>query len=664
MMQRQDVAAGGAAASLELQIDLHIIQRWMLAQAVAAKRESPQQIALLFRADQLDAAAAGLETAFKPGGPAATPTRTQTESLAQIHKMSFNLPAELKDLADLDEQCKKIGYALQNVANSTPVDARTIPSMRPHRVNDDNGGSEPPTPAVKESPKTVAELSAEITHSAIAVSLRQQLLAVAQLAGAASTSNDPAQQADAASLYQMLVAGVDLAKGISGTTAFTAEARTDIETQLAEGLALFADPRTRAAGRDRIQQLSEYRAVMNRIARSRLSGDVRKALAPAFAYAQTHAEQGQKLLNAIDNYVGVCDRFDSYGHRENPVVQLRRVTEDVAKQFDQARQAFITSANEIGGTTGLPPTVGALELQVSDLSALLDLYAALDGMQQTYEVLNGYKPRPSGAIEQRVLKAAIAAAAAIKSPSRTDAIRFILDISKLAQLSQAVTQRSLSDVPGEVLKQYAGLSSTGEFESKCKLMFAELVNQVASGADMDKKKIDRLRSVGELCDGLRTAMVAEQSLAALPSLRKWVDWTVTQEQAKALLAPFQQLLAGAFTGFMTEAPDAVEKYLKFRGQFLPLIVLLRQDALMADQCAAMPDGLAGDLARLMTPFDNQPFSTERYLSYAVTVWATVGADDPDAAAPAADAAMKRLQRDVRVTARDLAPAAAAKPAKK
>src|SRR5438874_154387 len=82
-------------------------------------------------------------------------------------------------------------------------------------------------------------------------------------------------------------------------------------TQLAEGLALFSDTRTRSPGRERIEQLNQYRQVMNRIARSRLSPDLRRALSPVLAFAQTHAEQGQKLLNVIETYAALCDRLDT-----------------------------------------------------------------------------------------------------------------------------------------------------------------------------------------------------------------------------------------------------------------------------------------------------------------------------------------------------------------
>jgi len=93
-------------------------------------------------------------------------------------------------------------------------------------------------------------------------------------------------------LNKALADGVDLAKGLSGTTAFSQQARGEIETQLSEGLALFNDTRTRTAGQKRIEQLGQYRDVLNRIGRSSLSPDQRAALGPAIATTTARDARG------------------------------------------------------------------------------------------------------------------------------------------------------------------------------------------------------------------------------------------------------------------------------------------------------------------------------------------------------------------------------------
>jgi hypothetical protein len=649
MLHRSE-ASGGPAATAELLIDLRIIQRWMLVEAAKAKPQSAGQIALLLRATELASAIAGVEDAMKRG---AALTRTQTDAMAQIHKLSFDL-GELKEPGQLDEICKRLGYALANATTPAGVDARSIPLMRPKRTAEAGGDTADALP--QDAPgRTIADLSADITRAPISTTLRQQLLALAQAASAASTAaaTDPKREPEAATLYQVLAIAVELTRGLSNTTAFPPDDRSRLETQLAEGLALFADPRTRSAGRDRVEQLNQYRLVMNRIAHSRLSPDLRRALAPALVCAQTHAagEQGQKLLRAIEGYAAVCERLDTAPKHEAGVANLRRPKDDLFRQIEQARQQFVQSAND--ATASLVSfAIDGLENQLADLSQLAELYAALDGMQQTYDLLNAYKPKPFGAMEQRALKAALAATATARSPARTAAIQFLLDLAKLGQLSAALTQRSFADIPAPVLQAYAGIS-TGELEAKCRAVMGDLVNQVAGGGEMDRSRIARLRSVGELCDGLRIAASAERALAAAPALHKWVDWSISQTEARGLLDPYRQLLAAAFADFITETPLAVEKFIAGRDKYLPLITLLKRDSELADQCAALPDGLTGDLARLMTPIEGQPFGTERYLSYVTRVWQILADDDPDAADAVLEQGMARLQREVRVSIPDL-----------
>ena len=626
------------SAAAELQIDLRVIQRWCLGQAILAKPEGDLQIAAVLRAAALSRALTELETPWQSSPPSFT--ATQKEAAGQLHKISYELN-DLKEVSELDELSRRLGAAMENVASPTPVDPRTIPLMRPQPLQLATGATT--EPVAREGPRTTADLSAEITRAAISIPLRQQLLAVAR--AATSAAADPAQKSDAAALQQMLANGVDLAKGLSSTTALSAEVRADIETQLAEGLALFTDSRTRGAGRDRVAQLNEYRAVMNRLARNKLSSELRKTLAPAFVYVQMHAEQGQKILNAIEGFADVSARFESIPRRDNPVANLRRPTEEAAKQVEAARGAFVTMANDA------TVNAEALTTPLADLTAAVELYAVLDGMQKTYETLNGYKPRPFGAIEARTLKAAVIATATLKSPSRADAGRYLSDLSKLAQLSGEVTVRSLSDIPPAVVKAYAGVS-LGEFEAKCKLVMAELVSQVASGVELDKKKVARLRAVGDLCDSLRYAALAERSVAALGPLQRWADWSLSVEQVQALLQPYQKQLSTAFGGFIADVPDAVEKFQKQQGLYLPLVALLNQDAAYADQCAALPTGLAGDLAQLLTPMDGQPFRTERYLSFTGIVSAMAPPESDDAAL-AIDFAMKRLARDLRRAVQDL-----------
>jgi len=94
-------------------------------------------------------------------------------------------------------------------------------------------------------------------------------------------------------------------------------------------------------------------------------------------------------------------------------------------------------------------------------------------MQQTYETLNGYKPKPFGAIEQRTLQSRPSPPLRrSKSPARVEAIRFLSDLAKLAQLFRrrhaAIHGRTIP--PGRRGRPYAGIPMS-KFESTCRAMY-------------------------------------------------------------------------------------------------------------------------------------------------------------------------------------------------
>jgi hypothetical protein len=652
MMRR---GAGAVSPQAELSIDLRIIRRWCLSQAAAAKPESEIQIATLLRSIQLDAAIASVEETLKTAAPGSA-SRTQTEAMAQVHKISFEI-GELKGVGQLDDLMKRLGYALVNAANTQPVDFKSIPLMRPRLAASFGEAVSNPAPTAAEQTRTVAELSSDITRAAISTDLRQQLLAVAKSAGAAAA--EPGNK-DAAALHQVLLMGVELAQGLSSTTAFTAQTRADVETQLSEGLALFNDPRTRDAGKARIEQLSEFRQVMNRVGRAPLPANIRQSLAPAFTYAQTHLDVAPKILGAIEEFAAICSAYDAAPKRDNPVANLKASTTEAARQVETARQAFITAANDPASTVAANPD--GLQLPLNDLRQATELWAVLDGMQQTFETLNAYKPKPFGALESRAQRASITAVTAAKSPTRTEAVRLLTHMRNLAKLSVALSQKSLADVPPDVAKAYAGVA-VADFEAKVKSLVTELITQLAAGTEPDKNKLARLQAVSDLSDSLKMAAALEKNLAAIPTLARWADFVISPDQANFLIKPLQQAMLSGFSGFMSDTPGAIESFMQVRTQYLPVLAFFAREAQYAEVCATMPEGVAGNLARLITPFDAQPFPTERYVSYAVAVSSVVATADPDGSQFAIDSALKRLRGEMRFSTKDLMPQPTTKPGK-
>jgi hypothetical protein len=626
IIQRQDAAAD-QLPGLNLQIDLRIIDRYFLQVSGNAASQSPTQIIARLRSQQMLEARKELEELQKS---AAAPDPRQIEAMGRLHQLTFKL-GDIKEAGDLDGIARHVGTELLVIGMADPPSPAMVPVMRPSMLSATQPSSQPVV-------RSLNDLSTDITRTAVSVSLRKQLLAIAKTA--ADAGRDKEQES--LELRQALTDGVELARGLSSTTVFSTEAREGIENQLAEGLALMSDPRTRTAGRQRIRQLDEYRAVMDRLATANLAPEVRTALEPALGYAQTHAEEGQTVLNLVQDYLQITQQFDLDSKADVPVVaNLRTSIEQVSQQFAAARQTFLTTANQLGASA----TVQTLQGQIADLRELAELHGMLARMQQTYQTLNAYHPRPFGGIESHVVRAAVAASSAAHSSLRAEGIAYLTELTRLAKLSTTVTQNSLADIPPDVLQNYAGVS-VGDFTAKCKLLIGDLANQFANGKATDRREIARLNAVEVMIDGLRQAQLIEQQLQSTTTLVRWADWTLTTEQTHALIAPYQQLLSGAFGGFVKDDRAAVEDFVLGRHTYQPILDFLSRDAQYSDFCSRLPEGFVGSVARLMTPMAKEPFALERYVSFAISVSTFVSSTDPQGSEAAKQAAIQRISQDI------------------
>jgi hypothetical protein len=135
IMKCQETPAGMQLQLLELHIDVRVIQRWFLSQAISAKPVNELQIIARLRSIELGDAIPLLEKSLPP---TAMPNRTQVEAMNRLHKLSFEL-GEPKDAQQLDEIARKVGTELTTISSSTPIDPRSLPRMRPPRVRGEIG---------------------------------------------------------------------------------------------------------------------------------------------------------------------------------------------------------------------------------------------------------------------------------------------------------------------------------------------------------------------------------------------------------------------------------------------------------------------------------------------------------------------------------------------
>ncbi len=182
---------------------------------------------------------AALEAIFEKGGKF---TPTQGGAITAMHQMSFVLPdakgAKDKD-KDVDEMSRKIGSLILGAGGMEP---RTVVLPRPTAVRE---AATPARPAPAARPVlTVAQMTEEARRLNVSLPLRQQILALAAFAAQPRTG-EQVKDREIALMTQLLTDSLELGRAMASNTAITPDARTPMEAQLTEAIALYMDPRTR-----------------------------------------------------------------------------------------------------------------------------------------------------------------------------------------------------------------------------------------------------------------------------------------------------------------------------------------------------------------------------------------------------------------------------------
>jgi hypothetical protein len=617
--------------ALELRIDLRILQRWCLAQCIAAPTESDLQADAYLRARHLG----DILVLLEPASPLATtdpthpatavpppllnlPNPAQSQAALKLHQLTFTL-ADATDSAKLDNLCFTLAQSLA-VITGLPADRKDIPLMRPAPISQTNAPGD-------HAGRSLAQLRQIVRASAVAIEVRQQLLALADQAAALAA--DPRQRKNYSALYQVLANAVDLAQGLANNTAVTQETRRDIETQLAQALALYADPRTRAAGQERFDALRQYRNLVSRYGKLELPPQTKARLAPVFAYAQENPRAGSKLLAAIDRYADLTARYDAL---KPPAANdaNRRFIDDLRKQFDGHRSQFLDDAAQLTPGGMLSASPDDLLAGIDEMQHELELLEALNQMPASLDTLGAYKPRPHGGLERRITLAAVAATATTKSPARADAANLLKQTVALAAAADALHRRPVANVPADIAQNYAA-NTLDAFDTKWNAMVTDAASQLAAGT-ADSAVIQRLDLARQMLDALNRAILLEQQLHDADVLARWADWAIAPQQLREVFIPWRDALANAFDGFVHDRPDSMDQWAQRNRRDQPLFNLLSEASQYADACRQLPTGLPGAIARLATPLNNQTFAAERFATLGLQLLIAAPVDDAESTA--------------------------------
>lgn len=589
MLQRPETT-GDRLAVLDLGIDLRLLERFLWAQGAGAQAGSEMELAWRLRGQVLHDATASLEGALAGQGQKLSPA--QAEAASHLHQLTFSMP-KVKSIGEMDELSRKIGLELARLFDAGE---KPLPLMRPRPVASPMRESRPVA-----HPPTAAELAGEISRLNVSVALRQQLLLLANSAG------QPNQEG----LVPTLDTCVDLARGLQYNTGVNPEARVAMEGQLAQGIALFTDPRTREMGRERIAALGKYRALLAKVEKLRLSPEQVAQLAPVFAYVRENPAGGARVMAALEKATQASAHLDARA-KGSALPPFARPVGELEKQFSAAYAQFRAAALDLPRGVTSPED---LANKADDLSRIAQTLEHLDRMPADLQLLATFKPHPLGVLDRKAAQAALAAAHPTATPARAEAIHFLADLDRLAQHATELAKISSTDVPAYLEKRWTG-GKMGAVEARWKAVVTEQASLLASGNPMDEAKADRLLIAVSLVDALKAATTMDANLAQSEPLEKWIDWRLTIEDWKALLGSYPDAMAQAFGSYLTDDTVGLDQWNKTQQRYAPIVSLINRDAIYRDQCAPWPSGGLALAAQMLTPLNAQPFASERTTAFA------------------------------------------------
>lgn len=609
MMRRAQTAAEGLPR-LELEIDMRLIGRWLLSRAEAAPLGSDAQIAAWIRADLWMDATAAMDDLLRRGEAL---TAVQRDGMAQLHKLTFRFP-DIKTTGDLDAFSRQLAILLLIISNPGPEAEKAPPLMRPTPLALSGNVVVPATaPATRQSDAEMAEAVAGLR---VSTALRQQLVALASVLVMPGNTAD----ADRVAHRKILESSLELARGLNANIGVSPQSRAEMEAQLAEGLALFMDPRTRAAGQAKVSALQHYRQTLEVIARLKLTAEQTEAYRPVFGLFRQNPEAGARAIAMLERYAEYSAQHDARPRLPlGTSALLRKSIDDLSKQFAQARTAFPAAAGSAN--------VKEMEALVEEMRRLGDLLSKLDQVHVTLDTLAPFKPRQFGNIERRLT--AVATIIAAGGKQREEAAKYLDDVHQLGKTAIELNHLTLRNAPAQLDKTYAG-GKLSQIEVKWKNLVTELASAAGSATgEIDRAKMARLQSVRMIYESLKEAAVLEAALSELQPLQRWIDWRVSPADLRAVLSPRAAALSAAVAAFVgadtgdlfdVESPGALEDWPKVAARYQPLTAMVIRCAAYREQCRVLPNGFIGLAAALMTPLDGAPFGAERRICFAVRIW--------------------------------------------
>jgi hypothetical protein len=209
-------------------------------------------------------------------------------------------------------------------------------------------------------------------------------------------------------------------------------------------------------------------------------------------------------------------------------------------------------------------------------------------------------------------------ASAAKSINRSDSRQFLADLGVLADVARNLKSAHLDNLPSAMTQDYPP-GALPRFEARWRALMVEEADNLADGTPLDGMKLARLNIAADLCQALSQAAATQTVIDQGPALSHWADWEINVEDIQTVLESYDMATAAAVAAYGAD-DDPIEKWSRLRRRYLPMVQLLADAATYTDACAALPAGIPGDAAKLLTPLDHAPFFAYRRMSIGLAIW--------------------------------------------
>ncbi len=595
LIQKRAETSKADAAYLEMQIDLRILQRWLMKQTLDVDPYSDAQAVMWLRHKDLNALIETVD-AWSTSKRGVAPTREQGDAMLAINKLTFGMKS-LDDVAAFDQLLGTLRGPL--LAVLADKDAKA-PEMRPSLIKPAPAVANAGTPAVTAEPPSIDQLATRVTQLAISVPLRQQLLSAVAAARVAEGE-------EKSLMTDMLRTAVELAGALQSNLGVDATSRPLVEAQLGEAVSLYSDSRLREAAEQRLKTMSQYRQLAGRVSSLSLPPDTVRALAPAFAYARENPNESAKILGAIDAFSQIESQLQAL--RPTSTTDLPgRQAEAQFKVLLNHRAGFMEDAERLKSTGMFTSSPDDLVKRVDDMKKTIAMIEVLKRHAQTMATLLELKPRPTGALEKRVTQSLV------KMADDEAAQTFILNLDLLARTWSDAQKSLAKKVDEAIVTKYTG-ATWGAFETRVRGVVADNANTAAATGAIDAAKLQSLQRLLSMIERLRTLAVLDARLSVDAAVNRWADCALDNEKLAKLLDSYRNDFAAIVTATLQGGGDENEAN-RLTRRYQGLLNTLDRIAEASERCQQLPTGPLGQVARFTTPSDKTPFAEVRYLSFA------------------------------------------------